>query len=199
MEKSRFKPIVILHFVLLLVVLIINLFSAIRIIGSVQINSELFSNGVMSAIFFYGWYKIMTAVALCSCIIYILKQYSKGAALFYKIFLFLLVLASLFSVLVLICVLRDFISFPAIISIIAHVIKILVLLFLAMGKDIGKRKTWLLFVIIISMDLIIGSLSSGSDLMIFRIIGLVSRLAMDGSIGLAVYGKYMDKDNRGTV
>lgn len=199
MEQRRFNPIMIVHFVLMVLVLVSSLYSAVKVLGYIHSNPEAFSNGGMFATLFYGIYKIMTAIAICSGIIYLWNRYGKKAAMYYKAFLFLLVIASLFSVFDLVGIAYAAISRPAIISLVVHIIKIAALLVLVFKKDLGKRRAWIVFCIVLAMDIIIGCISTGPELRPFRIIGLLSRLAMDGTIGLALRGKYLDKASRGTV
>ena len=62
-----------------------------------------------------------------------------------KAFLFLLVIASLFSVFDLVGIAYAAISRPAIISLVVHIIKIAALLVLVFKKDLGKRRAWIAF------------------------------------------------------
>lgn len=78
------------------------------------------------------------------------------------------------------------------------VVKTIALLVLVFVKDLGKRNTWIVFCILIFVDLVGGLSYLGDAVVAQRLIATLSRLTMDGSIGLAIRGKYADKDARGT-
>ena len=81
------------------------------------------------------------------------------------------------------------------------VIKILVLLLLAFWKDLGKKRTYILFVVLLLLDigigglLILNMLNKGFD---FSFVGVVTALIVDVTVGLAIHGKYADKAERGS-
>ena len=79
-------------------------------------------------------------------------------------------------------------------------IKIIALLILIFGKDLGKKKTWIVFSIYFIAELLVGVvvITDGS-IAVFRIICSISRLLLAGTIALAIMGKYRDKDQRETV
>ena len=78
--------------------------------------------------------------------------------------------------------------------------KAVLLLILAFGKDIGRSRTWILFYILLALDIvklvfaIINMANIGFD---FSFLGYVTALIADGTIGLAIKGKYEDKSARG--
>lgn len=77
--------------------------------------------------------------------------------------------------------------------------KIIVLAILAFTEDMGKKTTWIIYGILAVVDLIYAVLfppvhASG----IFRVLPILSRLLVTASIGLAIGGKYADKEARGT-
>ena len=75
------------------------------------------------------------------------------------------------------------------------------LLIMTFGKDLGKQNTWTLFYVILSIDIIalvlavINMINVGFD---FSFTGYVTALIADGTIGLAVMGKYKNKESRGS-
>ena len=89
-----------------------------------------------------------------------------------------------------------------IIKCILYAIKIILLLLLAYKKDLGREKTWIIFYMVVAVDiaalvvmLIIiatGSFDFGS------IIGVIAALVADATLWLAIHGKYADKASRGT-
>lgn len=66
--------------------------------------------------------------------------------------------------------------------------------------EIATLKTSIIFGAILAMDLIFGILfNSQGNAAAYRFVSVLPRLLMDGTIGLAIKGKYDDKDARGTI
>ena len=130
--------------------------------------------------------------------LYLLKNYGKNAAMFYKAFMLLHVF---------VCALTIFIdlffytvNFFMITICILNLFKMIVLLILTFVKDLGKDRTWTLFYIILGLDVlslvlaVINMAGIGFD---FSFTGYVTALIADGTIGLSIRGKYTDKEARG--
>ena len=130
--------------------------------------------------------------------LYLLKNYGKNAAMFYKAFMLLHVF---------VCALTIFIdlffytvNFFMITICILNLFKMIVLLILTFVKDLGKDRTWTLFYIILGLDVlslvlaVINMAGIGFD---FSFTGYVTALIADGTIGLSIRGKYSDKEARG--
>ena len=200
MNEKKTSPIMIFHLILMLVLLAFSLYSGVRIIGSISSNTEIVSANGTLAVLMYGIYKFLTAAALCAGMMYIWKGYRKSAASYYKAFLFLLALATVFCTLNLVIMLQSSSSYLIIIALVAHIVKTIALLILIFKKDLGEHYSWILFGILIAMDLVIGMLTGDTDATYkaIRLVGLFSRLAMDVTIGLSIRGKYLDKTSRGT-
>ena len=131
--------------------------------------------------------------------VYIIKDYSKQASVFYKAFLFLHVGVCVLSIIVnlvyytvnplmiVICILYGF--------------KALDLLILVFWKDLGQKRTWILFYVILGLDIValilavINMVNIGFD---FSFTGYITALIADGTIGLSVRGKYENKASRGS-
>ena len=84
-------------------------------------------------------------------------------------------------------------------------IKFVLLLILGFGKDLGKKKTWIIFYIVLVIELLFfalltanGSIVPGETLPAHIPAALV-RLVITGILGLCIEAKYRDKDARGTV
>lgn len=76
-------------------------------------------------------------------------------------------------------------------------VRIVILLLIAFGKDLGKRNTWILFYIVLAIDLLYGILFVPHKyLVLLIIVGVIGKLVIDGTIGLAIRGKYADKEAR---
>ena len=132
-------------------------------------------------------------------VVYIIKDYSKQAAVFYKAFLFLHVGVCVLSIIV---NLFFYAVTPLMIVIcILYAFKAVDLLILVFWKDLGKKRTWILFYVILGLDIaalifaVINMLNIGFD---FSFTGYVTALIADGTIGLSVKGKYENKEARGS-
>ena len=131
--------------------------------------------------------------------VYIIKDYSKQASVFYKAFLFLHVGVCVLSIIV---NLVYYTVNPLMIAIcILYGFKALDLLILVFWKDLGQKRTWILFYVILGLDIValilavINMVNIGFD---FSITGYVTALIADGTIGLSVRGKYENKASRGS-
>lgn len=145
---------------------------------------------------------VLMAVILSMLImgaVYIIKGYSKQAAVFYKAFMFLHVGVCVLSIII---NLVFYTVTPLMIVIcILYAIKAADLLILVFWKDLGSKKTWILFYVIFGLDIaslilaLINMLNVGFD---FSFTGYVTALIADGTIGLSVKGKYENKSARGS-
>ena len=132
--------------------------------------------------------------------LYLLMGYTKRAAVYYKLFLILNVAVCVLTILIDLCFYRVN-TWMLIISVL-NACKIILLLLLACGKDLGEKKTWMLFYILLAADgiklvfAILNMISIGFD---FSFAGYVTALISDGTIGLAIRGKYENKKSRGRI
>ena len=131
--------------------------------------------------------------------VYIIKDYSKQASVFYKAFLFLHVGVCVLSIIV---NLVYYTVNPLMIAIcILYGFKALDLLILVFWKDLGQKRTWILFYVILGLDIValilavINMVNIGFD---FSFTGYITALIADGTIGLSVRGKYENKASRGS-
>lgn len=131
--------------------------------------------------------------------VYIIKDYSKQASVFYKAFLFLHVGVCVLSIIV---NLVYYTVNPLMITIcILYGFKALDLLILVFWKDLGQKRTWILFYVILGLDIValilavINMVNIGFD---FSFTGYITALIADGTIGLSVRGKYENKASRGS-
>lgn len=140
-------------------------------------------------------------LALVFGIIYLRSRYRKQYAVFYKLFLFFLVVGYLCSIIS--RVMGNGLMFATIIQI----IWIAGLLILTFWPNLGKRNSWILYTVLFVLQVIwaistvmVNSNQFSRSEFIFAVLAVVfSRLLILGSIGLALKGKYDDKDARGTI
>ena len=193
---SKNSPVTKFHLIMMFLMMFGTIGGAVNfIIGAVssEMPSAMFSN--ITNI-------LLMAVILSMLImgaIYIIKDYSKQAAVFYKAFLFLHVGVCVLSIIVNLCF---YTVNPLVIVIcILYAFKAIDLLILVFRKDLGKKKTWILFYVILGLDLlalilsVINMVNIGFD---FSFTGYVTALIADGTIGLSVKGKYENKEARGS-
>ncbi len=141
---------------------------------------------------------IVILIMLVTGVLYLVKDYSKQAAKYYKLFLVLNVIVCILTVFIDLFFYKST-TLMYLISVL-NICKIITLLMLAYGKDLGEKKTWTIFYILLAIDIIkllfafINMSSIGFD---FSFAGYVTALISDGTIGLAIKGKYDDKKSRG--
>ena len=142
---------------------------------------------------------VLNIFALLAGFIYLQKNYSKPATILYKAFLLLTAASNLLLIanLIVLYISResldtyDIIPIMFIASITIMVIKFISLLIMAFGKDLGRGRTWTLFSIIFVIDLVYGTLfQSLETLNFYQVVFILSRLLLDGTIGLSIVGKY---------
>ena len=131
-------------------------------------------------------------------IVYLLMGYTKRAAAYYKLFLLLNVAVCALTIFIdLYCYRVN--AWMLIISVL-NTCKIVLLLLLSFGKDLGEKKTWMLFYTLLAADglklifAILNMIGVGFD---FSFAGYVTALISDGTIGLSIKGKYENKKSRG--
>ena len=180
--KQKLNSIMIIHMIMMVSIIVVNVVVLMMYASQLKTWFGSFSIGVYLI-------SLINILSLVCGIVYLLKGYSKDAAIFYKAFI---VLAALYTTST---VLTSLIS-NAYYKAILHVIKVIIMLILVFGKNLGKRNTWILFCAMVIADVIVLLLSLRVPA---GIISQASQLLMDGTIGLAIRGKYADKDARGTV
>ena len=123
--------------------------------------------------------------------VYAGKGYQKSAANFYKAFISLSGVADL-ALIITTLMSRGFNP-----DIILIGIRVILLFVLAFGKDLGKRNTWIIFGFVLVIDLVYGIAFVPRNYLVWLILAdIFGKLIIDGTIGLAIRGKYADKDAR---
>ena len=193
MKKS--SPLMIAHLVLMIAMACGTVGAAVNfIVGyhNATANVERLSN--MMNVFLMA---IILAMLVAGAL-YLLKGYTKQAAGCYKAFLLLHIA---------VCALTIYIDLSfykvnaLLISIsVVNACKAVILLILAFGKDLGERRTWNLFYVLLALDiakLILACVNMAGIGFDFSFMGYVTALIADGTIGLAIRGKYENKKARG--
>ena len=192
MKKSK---LMIVHLILMAAMMICTFGATVHFIvdfTAAASGAESFSN--LSNVFLMALILAMLVVGT----LYLIKGYTKRAALYYKLFLFLNVAVSVLTIFIDLCFYQ--VNPWMIIISILNACKVVLLLIMAFGKDLGEKKTWKLFYLLLAADgvklilAVINMVGIGFD---FSFAGYVTALICDGTIGLAIRGKYDNKKSRG--
>ena len=194
--KKKMTTVMIVHLILMGILAVMNVYAIIRSLAMSADENSVFRQQYGSTGVLYVAIWFFNIAALVFGIVYLLRGYEKNAAGFYKAYL--LIVTAVF-VLRAVAVLYIFQSFT--INLLLSIINIVLFLVLAFWPNLGKRATWILFIVLVILNLVGGFLwtNSGSDVAVFRVISVLSRLLFLGTVGLNIRGKYEDKDARGTV
>jgi len=195
----KLSPLMIVHLILMVALVGFHIVSTVQNIGVIGYSAEEINNTGRTIIRLRGVFDIANIVALVFGILYVLNQYSKNAARYYKAFLLLHIIQTLLLIGLDASSAKtlDYFSAGALALLGMKVLFLLIVLF---WKDFGESNTWKLFFILLFFD-IAGSvltIASSTGSLAFRIGGSISRLVLDGTIALAINGKYTDKARRGT-
>lgn len=154
--------------------------------------SELYKNKSVTPISDIILHIVMILAFVCG-ILYFLKGSGKQAAIYYQIFMLLIVFANLFHIGIAIN------SRGFDIAAILLCAKVLILLLMTFWKDLGEKNSWILFSIVLIIDMAYGIIFAPRNTLVFVIAAdTLATLVLDGTIGLAIRNKYADKQARGT-
>ena len=193
MEKTKKTASLIAHVVLLGLLCILSIVSAVIIFtGNIPSGFEASAETYKTTATLYGAAHIANALALLCGITYLLKGSGKTAAPWYKT---LVLLVALGVTLRLIGTLIHPGFGVAACLMIGIILALLALRFI---KNLGKTKTWILFFILLALEVVLAVLSFDKNEVLSSIAGNLSRIILDGTIGIAVYEKYADKARRNT-
>ena len=194
MKKN--SPLKLLHLALMVILMFGSSFSTVMFFT--RNEAAVAGKGEMEVIL-NGCSTLVVVLMLITGILYLVHGYKKNAAVYYLAFILLLVLVNV--LVVLIDVLYTQMTPLIIIKCILYSAKIIVLLIMAFGKNLGKKMTWTLLYVVVALDIagmivmLIYMFQNGFD---FALIGVVAAIVADVTIGLAIRGKYEDKESRGS-
>ena len=203
MEKTRrFTPLTFFHLILMLLSMAASIFTVVSIVsGMVSPQYRMYFDTLGGYISIFAIFNLVNALAFICGIIYAWKGYTKQAAGYYKAFILLTMLAAV------VLAVLNYMNQGFGTGTVLMIIRIIILAVLAFGKDLGKKRTWMLFWVLVAVDFLYsiisymfpGALDVTDNVMtVFRMESLFSRLIMDVTIALAIRGKYVDKEARGT-
>ena len=194
MSEKNFHILKRLHQVLIVIMAVLSIVMATVIAYYIGAGKSTLPDNVRAGLWSYLSYNIAQAIALGCGYVYFAMDYSKKSAVYYKAFLVLVLIANVFPIITM------FYYNMNIVELCLACIKIIALLILIFGKDLGKKKTWIVFSIYFIAELLVGVVViTDGNIAVFRIICSISRLLLAGTIALAIMGKYRDKDQRETV
>lgn len=194
MKKN--SPLKILHLALMVILMFGSSFSTVMFFT--RNEAAVAGKGEMEVIL-NGCSTMVVVLMLITGILYLVHGYKKNAAVYYLAFILLLGLVNV--LVVLIDVLYTQMTPLIIIKCIVYSAKIIVLLIMAFGKNLGKKMTWTLLYVVVALDIagmivmLIYMFQNGFD---FALMGVVAAIVADVTIGLAIRGKYEDKESRGS-
>ena len=194
MKKN--SPLKFIHLSLMVILMFCSSFSTVMFFT--RNEAAVAGKGEMEVIL-NGCSTMVVVLMLITGILYLVHGYKKNAAVYYLAFILLLGLVNV--LVVLIDVLYTQKTPLIIIKCILYSAKIIVLLIMAFGKNLGKKMTWTLLYVVVALDIagmivmLIYMFQNGFD---FALMGVVAAIVADVTIGLAIRGKYQDKESRGS-
>lgn len=195
MEKKKLSILTSCHLVLMVIMALVSLATIILLtfgLNSLPASLAKIAAQKGPALTSYVIVLVLNFFALVTGIIYIRKGYTKAAAKYYRIFIILTVASNLVSAVASVLYQGFDIAF------VFKIVKILLLLLLVFGKDLGERNTWIVLVAAIVADLIydffFDPVQGG---FIHFLVLTVTRILCMSTIGLSIYGKFEDKKARG--
>ena len=193
---KKFSPIAIVHLVLMVGLFLCATFSATLFFGRFEIAVADKGN---AEILLTGCTMLVVMLMLLTGMMYLFNEYRKTSAIFYKVFLCLVI--AVVALVIELDIGFTTVNALLIAKTVLSIIKIFVLLILAFWKNLGKKRTLILFAALLLLDVVSGTLlvlnmmNRGFD---FSIVGVITPLIADGTIALAIHGKYADKAERGS-
>ena len=133
--------------------------------------------------------QITEVLALGFAICYLVKGYTKSGAVYYKLFLVFFVLLAAMTII-------KPITHGQTVVIIPHVLFLFVLLILTFWKNLGEKRSWILYglLVLIQIAITVPALLSKNT---SRMLDMISHLMLVGTYGFMLKGKYEDKKERG--
>jgi len=189
---KKLTPVKIVHLVLIVILLAFSVYAAIKMFSGAAAAGR-------AMMILYGIVNVLNVGALCASAVYLLNSYGKKAADWYKAFLYLNVVVTVLLLIVDIFYIPF--SFVLVSSIILLAVKAAALAVLTFKKDLGKKNTWIVFYVLLGLDvmlIVLTFINATRDSLVFMIHGSASRLINDLTIALAIRGKYADKEQRGS-
>lgn len=133
--------------------------------------------------------QITEVLTLGFAICYLVKGYTKSGTIYYKLFLVFFVALTAMTVI-------KPITHGQTVVIIPHVLSFFILLVLTFWKNLGEKRSWILYslLVLVQIAITIPALFSKNT---SRMLDMISHLMLIGTYGFMLKGKYEDKKERG--
>ena len=191
MDKAKKSKLLLVHLVLMVLLCIISIVSAVIIFtGNIPSGFETSKETYKTTAALYGAAHVVNALALACGITYLLKGSGKSAANWYKALVMLVTLGVTLRLIGTLIHPGFGVTAGLMIGI------ILALLALCFVKNLGKTRSWCIFYILLALEAVLAVVMFDKNEVISSIVGNLSRLVLDGSIGFAIREKYEDKAER---
>ena len=191
MEKKKSSVAVICHLVVMGLLLAVNIASAVIVFtgntpGGFAVNGEA---GKVTLIL-YGIAHVVNALALACGLLYLIKGGGKNVAVWYKAFIVQVALGITLRAV-------GSIIFPGFGAPACLMIGIVIcLLVLAFVPNLGKERTWTLFTVILTAEICLAIVIFEPAEALASITGSLTRLVLEGTLGILIHQKYADKAAR---
>ena len=191
MKNSKKTASLIAHVAVLALLCVLSIVSAVIIFtGNIPSVFEASEDAYKATAALYGAAHIANALALGCGITYLLKGSGKSAANWYKTLILLIALCVVLRLIGTLIHPGFGLNACLMIGI------IIALLVLCCVKNLGAKKSWIIFGILITLELVLAVITFDKNEVMSSIAGNLSRLVLDGTIGLAIREKYADKAKR---
>lgn len=191
MEKKRISPAMICHLVLMGILFGLNIAIAIMVLsgnipGGFAANEE---NGKVTLIL-DGIANIFNALALACGFLYLIRGGGKNMAIWYKAFIIQIAIGVALRAVA-------FALFPGFgAPSIFMIFIVLGLLFLAFFPNLGAQRSMMLFTIILTVEICLAIVIFEPAEALSSIAGSFTRLVLEGTVGIMLHQKFVDKAAR---
>lgn len=187
-----------IQIVMMALVIVFSLVSAVLVLRGLFNRTVVLAREEKTVVWLHVFLHFFIALGVGCAMVYFFRGASKYAAIHYKAFMLLLMVASFIEILMSVREIRltgDLIFWG---DLCFQVVKAVILLVLGVGLDHGKSDTQILFVILLLSDIALIAMSLGSEMESFTIMGIVARLLTNAILFFTIRAKYLDKAMRGT-
>lgn len=194
MEKRKLSPLMICHLgvmALLVVVCLVHLVMFLS--GNLTPTIAQYYEERSVSINLYMINFVFYILSLVFGMLYLVKGYTKQAAVYYKVFLTMNAIPHFIEA-------YSSTIYPGFsIGTVVRIVQGILLLVLAFGKDLGRTNSWILFCVLLVCEVLYSQFIIGprGHFMVTMALTLINLMLL-GTVGVAIKGKYDDKDARGT-
>ena len=193
MKEKKLTGLTLCRLIIMILMIVLSCVSAgIVFTGNIPEGFVVNSQAYKTSVTLYGIAHIANALALAHGIMYLLKGSGKQAAGYYRTFILLVALGIVLRLI-------GTLFYPGFgLSACLMIGILLMLLALGFVKDLGEQKSWIIFWVLIILEVVLAVVMFDKNEAMSSIAGSLSRLVLDASIGLSLRAKYADKAARGT-